>query len=265
MDTSEATVIDERPGTRNPPWTRDELILALDLYFRLAPHSWDEHHSDVVALSELLNRLPIHISRPDIVRFRNPAGVSMKLYNFRALDPSYAGASLRHGSRQDEIVWNDFVDDPEELRRTAEGIEAFAAGSTGANVETVTDVDTDYAAREGRLLLRQHWLRERNQELVRRKKAQAVARDGALRCEACQFVFRDIYGDLGIDYIECHHTTPLAELRPRQVTRLSDLALLCANCHRMIHHGGITRSVEQLREIMRANQNLPTGNVPSSQ
>jgi 5-methylcytosine-specific restriction protein A len=265
MDESKSTVIDEPPGTRNPPWTRDELILALDLYLRLSPHSWGEDHADVIALSALLNRLPIHRSRPDRIRFRNPTGVSMKLNNFRALDPSYSGAGLRHGSKQDEIVWNEFSSNRALLRHTAEGIQAFAAESIETDLESALEMDTDYAAREGTLLLRQHLIRERNRDLVRRKKEQALARDGVLRCEACQFAFRAMYGDLGTDYIECHHTTPLAELRPKQVTRLSDLALLCANCHRMIHHRAITLSVDQLREIIRTAQSQPTSDLPLPQ
>ena len=45
---------------RNPPWQRDELILALDLYFRHRPDTISKKHPEVAALSELLNKLPIH-------------------------------------------------------------------------------------------------------------------------------------------------------------------------------------------------------------
>ena len=49
--------------TRNPPWEYDELILALDLYLRRGQPSVAD--PEVIALSQLLNRLPIHESRPD--------------------------------------------------------------------------------------------------------------------------------------------------------------------------------------------------------
>jgi hypothetical protein len=45
---------------RNPPWQRDELILALDLYFRHPPHAVSQTHPEVIAVSEMLNALPIH-------------------------------------------------------------------------------------------------------------------------------------------------------------------------------------------------------------
>jgi hypothetical protein len=50
---------------RNPTWERDELILALDLYFQLERSVPDDSEPEVIALSELLNELPIHQDRPD--------------------------------------------------------------------------------------------------------------------------------------------------------------------------------------------------------
>jgi hypothetical protein len=63
---------------RNPPWSRDELILALDLYFQYKPTTIGKAHPKVVELSELLEELPIHADRPDRPRFRNPNGVYME-------------------------------------------------------------------------------------------------------------------------------------------------------------------------------------------
>jgi len=84
-------------ATRNPTWSRDELILALDLYFRLGgrPASVPKNHPGIVRLSDTLNQLPIHAQRPDAQRFRNPNGVYMKLCNFLRFDPSYTGAGLQ--------------------------------------------------------------------------------------------------------------------------------------------------------------------------
>jgi 5-methylcytosine-specific restriction protein A len=50
--------------------------------------------------------------------------------------------------------------------------------------------------------------------------------------------------------MEAHHTLPLAVGAVR-VTRAEDLALLCANCHRMIHRARPILSVRQLRERLR--------------
>jgi 5-methylcytosine-specific restriction enzyme A len=71
---------------RNPDWVVDELILVLDLYLEYG--QLDDTDPTVIEASEILNRLPIHSSRPDLERFRNPNGVALKMANFRAIDPS---------------------------------------------------------------------------------------------------------------------------------------------------------------------------------
>ena len=55
------------------------------------------------------------------------------------------------------------------------------------------------------------------------------------------------YGDLGEGFIECHHKVPVSELKPGAKTKLSDLAVLCANCHRMLHRRRPWLSVDELR------------------
>jgi 5-methylcytosine-specific restriction protein A len=87
---------------------------------------------------------------------------------------------------------------------------------------------------EGKVLYRQHRTRERNRNLVEQVKNQA-AKEGQLRCSACGFDFNQVYGDLGKGYIECHHTVPISEYADRKTTKISELALVCSNCHAMLH------------------------------
>ncbi|WP_394342507.1 HNH endonuclease [Taibaiella helva] len=56
---------------------------------------------------------------------------------------------------------------------------------------------------------------------------------GRLACEVCGFDFFQTYGPLGADFIECHHTKPLATYKAGEKTKLADLAVVCSNCHRM--------------------------------
>ncbi|HCY81662.1 MAG TPA: hypothetical protein DHV22_08690 [Xanthomarina gelatinilytica] len=63
-------------------------------------------------------------------------------------------------------------------------------------------------------------------------------------------MFHKTYGDLGKGYIECHHITPLSQILGESITTLHDLALVCSNCHRMIHRDIDTVSVAGLREIV---------------
>ena len=61
------------------------MILALDLYYDLESGQMNSSNPEIIKLSELLNRLPIHINRPDQEKFRNPNGVNLKLGNFNMI------------------------------------------------------------------------------------------------------------------------------------------------------------------------------------
>jgi 5-methylcytosine-specific restriction enzyme A len=235
---------------RNPPWSRDELIVALDRYMRLdfAANAGRLTKSApaIVNTSADLNDLPIHSERPDAQRFRNPNGVYMKLCNFLRFDPAYSGVGLERGGKLEAQIWEEFAHDPERLRAVADAILATRrAGQLGLSLP---DVDEDEWVFEGAILIRQHKFRERDAGIVRRKKVLALRETGVLPCQVCDFVFAEAYGpDLGDGFIECHHIVPLAELRPGQTTRLVDLALVCSNCHRMLHRGGTATDIQRLR------------------
>lgn len=109
----------------------------------------------------------------------------------------------------------------------------------------------DFAeAAEGRLLTRVHIVRERNGKLVQTKTKTALKSLGHLRCEACQFDFGIVYGSRGSGFIECHHIKPVSTLTEGQKTHIDDLALLCSNCHRMIHRGKPWITVDELKRII---------------
>src|SRR5690349_9668390 len=106
---------------RNPNWARDELIIALDLY--LQHGQLDDHHPEVLRVSSVLNGLPIDTSRPDLEKFRNGAGVALKLANFAALDPAYGGVGMSRGGRGDAAVWDELHGDPALVRTLAAAIQ----------------------------------------------------------------------------------------------------------------------------------------------
>lgn len=106
-------------------------------------------------------------------------------------------------------------------------------------------------AAEGRVSFRRHRTRERNRDLVLEKKSRARDGQGQLRCEACGFDFESVYGALGADFIECHHKIPISTLQPDARTSIDDLAVVCSNCHRMLHRGGELLSIEELRRRIR--------------
>src|SRR5258708_15982055 len=167
---------------RNPNWTRDELILALDLYFRADKKWLDEKSQDVIELSETLNKLPFHSGDERNARFRNPPGVSMKLGNFLRLDPDYPGKGLDQGSKLDEEVWEFFSYDPSKLAQTADSIRKIIEQSdTTEDKVTLLDLDAEEFP-EGRTLTRVHQTRERNAKPVQRKKQKVLDATGHLAC-----------------------------------------------------------------------------------
>jgi hypothetical protein len=101
---------------------------------------------------------------------------------------------------------------------------------------------------EGRVKLRIHRDRERRPQLAKAKKEEALKARGKLACEVCKFVFKARYGEHGSKFIECHHIQPLSEIRETDGTKvtLGDLALVCSNCHRMLHWGDWP-SMDELR------------------
>jgi len=101
---------------------------------------------------------------------------------------------------------------------------------------------------EGRLQFRRHRKRERNNKAVSMKKEKA-ARKEKLSCEACGFDFFARYGDIGKGFIECHHLQPISEYVDGQTTKLTDLALVCANCHRMLHRFPSGISIARFQKV----------------
>jgi predicted HNH restriction endonuclease len=109
------------------------------------------------------------------------------------------------------------------------------------------DVDIhSLVATEGQRWLVLHLQRERNQTIVRNKKAQAVSLD----CEVCGFSFSRVYGSIVSDYCEVHHLLPLSEVEHTTQTRMEDLAILCANCHRVVHLHNPPYTLNQVRNML---------------
>jgi len=98
----------------------------------------------------------------------------------------------------------------------------------------------------GWIKLRLHLLLESDPRLLAAKRSEASRRNpGGLECETCRRVFKDAGGQSGI---EVHDRRLLSTLKSTGDldTTLGDLALVCANCHRMLHSQDWP-SVEELR------------------
>ncbi len=114
----------------------------------------------------------------------------------------------------------------------------------------VPRVDPDEEFREGQRKLRIHHDIERNTKAVRQKKALVLAQTGCLKCEVCRFDFWETYGEIGNGFAECHHRTPIHTLIEESTIQLDQLAIVCSNCHRMLHRPPYL-TVEQLGDLLK--------------
>jgi 5-methylcytosine-specific restriction protein A len=204
-------------------------------------------------LSRLLNRMAHVLGVETALDFRNPNSVYMKMMNFRRFDPTYTGqgrVGLTRGNKDEEVVWNEFRADKSRLQSVASAIRA-AVDHDSEELSHFPADEEGIEAPEGRVLTRLHRVRERNRKLVEDRKARALKLNGKLVCEVCEFDFGKRYGERGNGFIEAHHTQPLATLAENSKTKLADLALVCANCHRMIHALKPWFSIEELRAVLR--------------
>jgi predicted HNH restriction endonuclease len=112
------------------------------------------------------------------------------------------------------------------------------------------EIDPEFSAPEGDLKVRSHRQRERSRELATMAKQVFQMRNqNRLFCEVCDFDFGKTYG--APDFIEVHHRIPLRDLQPGTKTKLSDLVMVCANCHRMLHRGNPWPTVDGLKQKLR--------------
>lgn len=127
------------------------------------------------------------------------------------------------------------------------------------------DIDTDYIAgfeqelevqqgiknheshTEGGLKVLTSTVAERSGQLPKKAK-----RIHGYSCMVCGFNFEKKYGSWGSEYIVVHHMQPLYEGEIRDTNPERDLAVVCANCHAMIHRRkGVTLTLDELKNKLR--------------
>jgi 5-methylcytosine-specific restriction enzyme A len=242
-------------GRRNPDWTWDEIVLACDLVFRNDGRALPAEDPRVIELSELLRQMTIHPKNGRREDFRNANGVGRKTADIATALPGYRGKPT-NGGRLDKDVIAEFLARGETMHALAESIRSSLANGEPDGFPGEVGYDGE-SEMEGRYLLRWHAYRERNPALRRRKLASVVAAGGLLACEVCQFDFGAVYGDRGRGYIECHHVEPL-HIGGERARTINDLALLCSNCHRMIHTKPPWPTPAELRAAIRQYASGPS-------
>lgn len=215
-------------GHGNPKWTRDETILALDLYLECVGNMPSREDARLQRLSKLLRRLPYHGAALRKESFRNPDGVAFKLQSLRQLA---TGRGLGNVSETDRRVWAEFGSYPDKVKQLAGLIRAGLAVTESIQEAHENNEEDEFS--EGRVLTELHKTRERDPNLRKRLLA-SRRRIGRLTCDMCCTQSKSGDPTLEDATFEVHHLMPLSMTMER-VTRLTDVALCCANCHRLLH------------------------------
>lgn len=121
------------------------------------------------------------------------------------------------------------------------------------NLDNVDLTEDDCGYPEGKKALRQHVVRERNCEVIKKAKENYKKRNGKLKCEICNFDFESEYGEIGEDFIEGHHLVPVSQMPQGYITKPEEILLVCSNCHRMLHRSKTWLSRETMLTLLKSN------------
>lgn len=92
-------------------WTRTEIIVALNVYCKIPFKESSSRHPIIQEYAKLIGR--------------TPAALNLKIGNLGSFDPELKKkgiVGLKHTSKLDEMIWNEFFDNPEDLAFESEKI-----------------------------------------------------------------------------------------------------------------------------------------------
>jgi ribosomal protein L44E len=125
----------------------------------------------------------------------------------------------------------------------------------GVSLEPVLEDDSQQFD-EGKAAYALHRRLERDSRIAKIAKRLRLRAAHDLKCDVCDFSSERVYGSLGTGYIEAHHTIPISEMARRKKTKThpSDMALVCSNCHRMLHRRRPWLGISELRDLLRIQE-----------
>lgn len=203
----------------NESFTRDEVILALDVLYSSEKQRVSPDSEEMVDLSELLNKLPIHPTQNRRSDFRTASGISTQLQRFQRT--LLSGNNTNNIGLLFFIINSDFENRHDELHRIAEAIrrnEPYFSSEYGNRQE-------DSGFPEGILLGHLH--------------REIEARDGAKlelanHCEICSLKPELYYLPCGI-LLQPHLLISPTELDGKKKYGSEHFITVCPNCHAALH------------------------------
>ncbi|MFI3211683.1 MAG: HNH endonuclease [Peptostreptococcaceae bacterium] len=107
------------------------------------------------------------------------------------------------------------------------------------NIDTVVDYDEDIEFKEGETVTSYNTRKKRNSIVRESKLKQYESVNGSVFCEVC--------GENDMHTIEVHHKFEVSKMDKGHRTKLGDLNVVCANCHKKLH--GYSVTVEDLKKL----------------
>jgi 5-methylcytosine-specific restriction protein A len=247
---------DTKPNTKikmisdkktNPDWTREELILALDLYYELDQGQMHKGHPEVIRISNELRALGIHKTIPDIVKFRNPSSVSRRLGNFKTMDSGYKGEGLPNSGKLAKEVFEEFANRRDKLRKEASIVRQLYLKSE-AETSSAAEPRASY---NSEFIFQYHKNRETDPLVMKVKKEMVLFETKKLKCEICGFDSLTFYGEIGNDLMEIHYNKEPQNEPNLEVSDMNDFVIVCSNCHKVLDKNfGLLNSAD-LKKISR--------------
>lgn len=117
-------------------WTREELIVAINLYCKLPFGKLHSNNPEIIKLANLIGR--------------TSGSVAYKLVNFASLDPSLRARGIKGAynvSNLDKIIWQEFFNNWDKLPFESEKLLAKFEHTT---IEKLNDISEDELPKEGR-------------------------------------------------------------------------------------------------------------------
>lgn len=115
---------------RNDKWTREQLIMALNVYCKIPFKDVKESHPIIQKYAPLIGRTPV--------------ALKMKVGNFGRFDPilrSKGIVGLGHGGKDEEKIWKEFWNEPDKLAFESEQLFAKRANMKIEQFVDIKDLD----------------------------------------------------------------------------------------------------------------------------
>jgi putative restriction endonuclease len=117
-------------------WTREELILAINLYCKLPFGKLHSRNADIINLANIIDR--------------TPSSVALKLVNFASLDPSIIASGRKgavNSSKLDKEIWSEFYNDWDSLSFESEKL---LASRKGQSLEEILQINEEEILKDGK-------------------------------------------------------------------------------------------------------------------